>query len=65
MLIIKVNKDKGGIESAIKRLRKKVRRTKQINKLREGKQYTKPSVKKRLQKQKAIYIQKIRTQEEK
>jgi|TARA_B100001093_G_scaffold463885_1_gene480286 small subunit ribosomal protein S21 len=65
MLIIKVNKDKGGIESAIKRLRKKVRRTKQINKLREGKQFTKPSVKKRLQKQKAIYIQKIRTEEEK
>jgi small subunit ribosomal protein S21 len=65
MLIIKVNKDKGGIESAIKRLRKKVRRTKQINRLREGKQYTKPSVKKRLQKQKAIYIQKLRTEEEK
>lgn len=65
MLIVKVNKDKGGIESAIKRLRKKVRRTKQINRLREGKEYTKPSVKKRLQKQKAIYIQKLRTEEEK
>ena len=65
MLIVKVNKDKGGIESAIKRLRKKVRRTKQINRLREGKEYTKPSVKKRHQKQKAIYIQKLRTEEEK
>jgi small subunit ribosomal protein S21 len=65
MLIIKVKKDKGGIESAIKKLRSKVRRTKQLNQLRERKQYTKPSVKKRLQKQKAIYIQRIRTEEEK
>jgi small subunit ribosomal protein S21 len=65
MLIIKVKKDKGGIEAAIKKLRSKVRRTKQLNQLRERKQYTKPSVKKRLQKQKAIYIQRIRTEEEK
>ncbi len=57
MLIIKV--DKGGIEKAIKKLRKKVRNVKQINKLREKKQFTKPSVKKRLQKQKAVYIQKL------
>ena len=49
MLIIKV--DKGGIEKAIKKLRRKVRNVKQINKLRENKQFTKPSVKKRLQKQ--------------
>jgi small subunit ribosomal protein S21 len=65
MLIIKVKKYKGGIEAAIKKLRSKVRRTKQLNQLRERKQYTKPSVKKRLQKQKAIYIQRIRTEEEK
>ena len=57
MLIIKV--DKGGIEKAIKKLRKKVRNVKQINKLREKKQFTKPSVKKRLQKQKAVYVQKL------
>ena len=57
MLIIKV--DKGGIEKAIKKLRRKVRNVKQINKLRENKEFTKPSVKKRLQKQKAVYIQKL------
>jgi small subunit ribosomal protein S21 len=62
MLIIKV--DKGGIEKAIKKLRKKVRNVKQINKLREKKEFTKPSVKKRLQKQKAVYIQKLNDENE-
>jgi small subunit ribosomal protein S21 len=62
MLIIKV--DKGGIEKAIKKLRRKVRNVKQINKLRENKQFTKPSVKKRLQKQKAVYIQKLNDENE-
>ena len=62
MLIIKV--DKGGIEKAIKKLRRKVRNVKQINKLRENKQFTKPSVKKRLQKQKAVYIQKLKEENE-
>jgi small subunit ribosomal protein S21 len=62
MLIIKV--DKGGIEKAIKKLRRKVRNVKQINKLRENKQFTKPSVKKRLQKQKAVYIQKLKDENE-
>ena len=45
MLIVKVNKDKGGIESAIKDS-EKIRRTKKINRLREGKEYTKPQLKK-------------------
>ena len=62
MLIIKV--DKGGIEKAIKKLRRKVRNVKQINKLRENKEFTKPSVKKRLQKQKAVYIQKLKDENE-
>ena len=62
MLIIKV--DKGGIENAIKKLRRKVRNVKQINKLRENKEFTKPSVKKRLQKQKAVYIQKLKDENE-
>ena len=62
MLIIKV--DKGGIEKAIKKLRRKVRNVKQINKLRENKEFTKPSVKKRLQKQKAVYIQKLNDENE-
>ncbi len=62
MLIIKV--DKGGIEKAIKKLRRKVRNVKQINKLRDNKQFTKPSVKKRLQKQKAVYIQRLKDENE-
>jgi small subunit ribosomal protein S21 len=61
MLIVKVKK--GNIEGAIKKLRSKVRNTKQLIKLRKEKEYTKPSVKKRLKKQKAVYIQKLRDQE--
>ena len=63
MLIVKV--DKGGVEKAIKKLRSKVRNTKQIKELRERQEFTKPSVKKRLKKQKAIYIQKLRDLEDK
>jgi small subunit ribosomal protein S21 len=63
MLIVKV--DKGGVEKAIKKLRSKVRNTKQIKQLRERQEFTKPSVKKRLKKQKAIYIQKLRDLEDK
>ena len=63
MLIVKV--DKGGVEKAIKKLRSKVRNTKQIKQLRERQEFTKPSVKNRLKKQKAIYIQKLRDLEDK
>jgi len=62
MIIVKVKK--GNIEGAIKKLRSKVRNTKQLIKLRKEKEYTKPSVKKRLKKQKAVYIQKLRDQEQ-
>jgi small subunit ribosomal protein S21 len=62
MLIVKV--DKSGIERAIKKLRNKIRNTKQLHLLRERQEYTKPSVKKRLQKQKAKYIQKLRDNEQ-
>jgi small subunit ribosomal protein S21 len=62
MLIVKVKK--GNIEGAIKKLRSKVRNTKQLIKLRKEREYTKPSVKKRLKKQKAVYIQKLRDQEQ-
>lgn len=63
MLIVKMDKS-GNIEKAIKKLRNKVRNTKQINQLRDNKEYVKPSVKKRLQKQKAVYIQKLKDQEQ-
>jgi small subunit ribosomal protein S21 len=62
MLIVKV--DKGGIERAIKKLRSKVRNVKQLRILRENKQFVKPSEKKRLKKQKAIYIQRLKDENE-
>ncbi len=63
MLIVKLNK-KTNIEKALKQLKSKVIRTKQLRKLRERKQFTKPSEKKRLQMQKAIYIQKLKDQDQ-
>lgn len=63
MLIIDVKK--GNIEKALKLLKRKVIRTRLLKEVRARKEHVKPSVKKRLQKQKAVYIQKIRTQESK
>lgn len=60
MLIVKV--DKSGIDRAIKKLRNKVRDTKQVQILRSNTEFVKPSVKKRLQKKKAQYIQKLKDQ---
>ena len=56
MLIVKLDK-KTNIEKALKQLKSKVIRTKQLRKLRDRKQFTKPSQIKRLEKQKAIYKQ--------
>ena len=53
MLIVKLNK-KTNIEKALKQLKSKVIRTKQMRELRDRKQFTKPSQKRRLQKQKAV-----------
>ena len=52
MLIVSV---KGGnIEWALKEYKKKVQSTKQIEELRDRKNFTKPSVRKRLQKEETI-----------
>ena len=64
MLIIPV-KDGENIDRALKRFKRKFDRTKTMRTLREKKQFTKPSVAKRKQLQKARYIQSIRTAEEK
>ena len=53
------------IEKALKRYKRKVNQTKQVIRLRENEQFTKPSVKKREQKKKAIYIQKLKDAESK
>lgn len=58
MIIIKVD-TKGGsssIDKALRKLKKKFDSTKIMKKLREKKEYTKPSVEKRKRKKKAIYI---------
>ena len=57
MLIVKVEKN---IESALKVYKSKVQKTKQIQKLRARQEFVKPSVKKRAQKLKAVYVQQKR-----
>ena len=63
MLIIKIDK-KTNLEKALRKLKTKVIKTKQLKQLRERKHFTKPSEKKRLQIQKAKYIQSKRTEED-
>jgi len=55
MLIVEVKK--GNVDRALKIMRRKVKLTKQIFKLRDGKHFTKKSQRKRLQLQKARYRQ--------
>ena len=55
MLIVEVKK--GNVDRALKIMRRKVKLTKQIVKLRQGKHFTKKSERKRLQLQKARYRQ--------
>ncbi|TVZ53312.1 30S ribosomal protein S21 [Dokdonia sp. Hel_I_53] len=62
MLIIPV-KDGENIDRALKRFKRKFDRTKTMRNLRERKQFTKPSVQRRRQIQKASYIQGLRDAE--
>lgn len=57
MIIVPV-KNPNSIEQALKQYKFKVYKTKQIEKLRELQEFTKPSVSKRDQKKKAAYLQK-------
>jgi small subunit ribosomal protein S21 len=59
MIIIDLNNEKN-IESALRTYKQKVQKTKQIQKLRERQEFVKPSVKKRSQRLKAIYVQQIK-----
>jgi small subunit ribosomal protein S21 len=59
MIIIDVTKEKT-IESALRTYKNKVQKTKQIQKLRDRQTFTKPSVIKRTEKLKAIYVQQIK-----
>jgi small subunit ribosomal protein S21 len=63
MLIIPV-KEGENIDRALKRFKRKFDRTGTMRQLRTRKQFSKPSVKRRAEIQKAQYIQKLRDQEE-
>ena len=59
MIIIDLSKEKS-IESALRTYKQKVQKTKQIQKLRERQEFTKPSVIKRNERLKAIYVEQIK-----
>lgn len=63
MLIIPV-KEGENIDRALKRYKRKFDRTGTMRQLRKRQQFTKPSVKRRTQIQKAQYIQTLRDREE-
>jgi len=63
MLIIPV-KDGENIDRALKRYKRKFDRTGTLRKLRDRKQFTKPSVRKRDKMQKARYVQGLRDAEQ-
>ena len=63
MIIIPV-KEGENIERALKRFKRKSEKTGAIKELRERQKYTKPSVKKREELKKAIYVQGLQQQED-
>ena len=56
MLIIKIE-GKETLEKALKKYKRKFEKTKVLRELKERKEFTKKSVKKRQQKKKSIYVQ--------
>ena len=63
MLIIPI-KEGEAIDRALKRFKRKFDRTGAMKQLRSRKQFNKPSVVKRKQNQKAVYVQGLRAAEE-
>jgi small subunit ribosomal protein S21 len=59
MIIVDLSKEKS-IETALRTYKSKVQKVKQVQQLRERQVFTKPSVKKRTEKLKAVYIQQKR-----
>jgi small subunit ribosomal protein S21 len=64
MIIVPV-KEGESIDRALKKYKRKFEKTGVIKELRERQQFTKPSVVKRGQRLKAIYIQQLRTESDK
>ena len=63
MLRVKVNEGES-IEKALKRFKRKEQQTKLVKELRDRKTYVKPSVARRMQHQKAVYVNKMRLENE-
>ena len=63
MIIVPVN-DGEKIERALKKFKRKFEKTGVVKELRSRQQYDKPSVKRRLKMEHAIYIQQLRDAEE-
>ena len=63
MIIVQV-KDGDNIEKALKKFKRKFEKTGAIRELRARREFTKPSVKKRMAKMKAIYVQHLQLADE-
>ena len=63
-MIIEPVKDGENIERALKKFKRKFEKTGVVKELRSRQQYDKPSVKRRLKMEHAIYIQQLRDAEE-
>ena len=63
MIIVPI-KEGENIERALKKFKRKFEKTGAVREMRSRKNFEKPSVKKRMALQKAIYVQKLRLQEE-
>ncbi len=63
MIIVPV-KEGENIEKALKKFKRKFEKTGVIKELRSRQQYDKPSVVKRLKMERAVYVQKMRQNEE-
>ncbi len=61
MIIVPI-KEGENIDRVLKKMKRKFEKTGVLRELRERQKFTKPSVKKREEKLKAIYIQKLRDQ---
>ena len=59
MIIIDVTKERS-IETALRTYKNRVQKTKQIQRLRERKEFVKPSVTKRKEVLKAVYVQQLK-----
>ena len=59
MIIVDLSKEKS-IETALRTYKSKIQKVKQVQELRDRQVFVKPSVKKRTQKLKAVYIQQKR-----